>query len=155
VVLTLSRDERVALVEREQPSLPLQAQADLLSVSRASLYYQPKSPSAEEVALKRRIDEVYTKHPFLGSRRIAKQMQNEGLQICRNTVALYMQQMGIAAIYPGPNLSKRNSDHAVYPYLLRGIKAERPNQIWGIDITYIRLSGGWMYLVVSQGRTQG
>ena len=147
MVSTLSRDEHVALVEREQPSLPLQVQADLLSVSRASLYYQPKPPSEEEVALKRRIDEIYTEHPFLGSRKIARQMQGEGIQICRNTVALYMQQMGLTAIYPGPNLSKRNSDHAVYPYLLRNIKAERPNHIWGIDITYIRLSGGWMYLV--------
>lgn len=147
MVSILSRDERVALVEREEPSLSLQVQTDLLSISRSSLYYHPKPPSAEEVALKRRIDEIYTKHPFLGSRKIAKQMQEEGSQICRNTVAAYMQQMGIAAIYPGPNLSKRNSDHAVYPYLLRGIKAERPNHIWGIDITYVRLSAGWMYLV--------
>ena len=147
MVSILSRDERLALVEREQPSLPLQVQAGLLSVSRASLYYQPKPPSVEEVALKRRIDEMYTQHPFLGSRKIARQMQDEGLQICRNTVALYMQQMGICAIYPGPNLSKCHNEHAVYPYLLRNIKAERPNHIWGIDITYVRLSAGWMYLV--------
>jgi putative transposase len=74
VVSILSRDERRALVEREQPSLPLQVQADLLSLSRASLYYQPRTPSTEEIALKHRIDEIYTKHPFLGSRKIAKQM---------------------------------------------------------------------------------
>lgn len=146
VVLILSRDERVALVEWEQSSLPLQMQADLLSVSRAS-DYQPKPPSTEEGALKRRIDEIYTKPPFLGSRKIARQMQEEGLQICRNTLQAYMQQRGIAAIYPGPSLSKRNSDHALYPYLLRGIKAERPNPVWGIDIPYVRLCAGWMDLV--------
>ncbi len=137
----------MALVEREKSALPLVAQAELLGVSRASLYYQPRLPSAEEIALKHRIDAIYTEHPFLGSRKIAKQMQEEGLPICRNTVAAYMREMGLTPIYPGPNLSKRNSEHKVYPYLLRGIKAERPNHIWGIDITYIRLSAGWMYLV--------
>jgi len=134
-------------VEREQPALPLQVQADLLSVSRASLYYQPRTPSAQESALKHRIDVIYTAPPFLGSRKIARQMQEEGFEICRNTVQAYMQAMGLAAICPGPNLSKRNSAHKVYPYLLRGIKPERPNPIWGIDITYVRLSAGWMYLV--------
>jgi putative transposase len=137
----------LVLVERELPTLPLLVQADLLSVSRASLYYQPRLPTAQEVILKHRIDQIYTKHPFLGSRKIAKQMQVEGMSVCRNTVQAYMQQMGIAAIYPGPNLSKRNREHTIYPYLLRSIKAEKPNHIWGIDITYIRLAAGWMYLV--------
>jgi len=122
-------------------------QAALLSVSRASLYYQPRTPSAQEIALKHRIDAIYTAHPFLGFRKIARQMQAEGFQICRNTVQTYMQEMGLAAICPGPNLSKRNSQHKVYPYLLRGVSAQRPNHIWGIDITYVRLSAGWMYLV--------
>jgi putative transposase len=125
----------------------LLVQADLLSISRASLYYQPKMPSAEEIALKHRIDEIYTAHPFLGSRKIARQMQEEGFRICRNTVQASMQEMGLAAICPGPNLSKRNSKHNAYPYLLRGVRAERPNHIWGIDITYVRLTAGWMYLV--------
>lgn len=116
-------------------------------MSRASLYYQPTSPSAEEVALKNRIDEIYTAYPFYGSRRIAAQMKREGVQICRNTAARYLQEMGIAAVYPGPNLSRRDSQHKVYPYLLRGLTIEQPNAVWGIDITYIRLNRGWMYLV--------
>jgi putative transposase len=107
-VTTLTREERVALVERAAGELPLRLQADLLSVSRSSLYYQPRPPSAEEVRLKHRIDEVYTQSPFYGSRKIAAQLQREGMGINRKTVARYMQEMGIAAIYPGPNLSQRN-----------------------------------------------
>jgi putative transposase len=137
----------LALIERQNAALPLTVQADLLSVSRASLYYQPAAPSAEEVALKHRIDEIYTAHPFYGSRRIAAQMQREGLPICRNTVASYMQEMGIAAVSPGPNLSRRESQHRVYPYLLRGLTIAQPNEVWGVDITYVRLRRGWMYLV--------
>jgi putative transposase len=135
------------LVERAESELALTLQADLLSVSRASLYYQPRPPSAEEVQLKHRIDEIYTQLPYYGSRKIAAQLQREGMGINRKTVARYMQEMGIAAIYPGPNLSKRNQKEGVYPYLLRHISSAYPNHIWGIDITYIRLQCGWMYLV--------
>jgi hypothetical protein len=89
-------------VERTEGELALSLQADLLSLSRSSLYYQPRPPSAEEVRLKHRIDEVYTQSPFYGSRKIAAQLQREGMGIKRKTVARYMQEMGIAAIYPGP-----------------------------------------------------
>ena len=143
----LAREERVALVERASSELPLSQQADLLSLSRASLYYQPRPPSAEEVRLKHRIDEVYTQSPFYGARKIAAQLQREGMGINRKTVGRYMSEMGIAAIYPGPNLSQRNQKEGIYPYLLRHITSAYPNHIWGIDITYIRLRGGWMYLV--------
>lgn len=137
----------MALLEREESGLPLSVQANLLGVSRASLYYQAAAPSRAEIAAKRRIDEIYTDCPFYGSRKIAAQMQREGVSICRNTVAKYMKEMGIAAIYPGPNLSRRDSQHKIYPYLLRGLTVEKPNAVWGVDITYIRLNRGWMYLV--------
>jgi len=143
----LSREERVNLIERGERELPLSLQADLLGVSRASLYYQPRPPSVEEVRLKHRIDEIYTQCPFYGSRKIAAQLQREGLGLNRKTVARYMNEMGIAALYPGPNLSKRNHKEGIYPYLLRNISSAYPNHIWGIDITYIRLQAGWMYLV--------
>jgi putative transposase len=143
----LTREERVAFIERTEGDLPLTMQTELLSLSRSSLYYQPRPPRAEEVQLKHRIDEVYTQSPFYGARRIAAQLQREGMSINRKTVARYMQEMGITAIYPGPNVSKRNQKEGVYPYLLRHITSAYPNHIWGIDITYIRLSGGWMYLV--------
>ena len=137
----------MALVERAAGELPLSLQAELLSLSRASLYYQPRPPSAEEVRLKHRIDEVYTQCPFYGARKIAAQLQRDQMGINRKTVARYMQEMGIAAVYPGPNLTKRNHKEGVYPYLLRHISSAYPDHIWGIDITYIRLQAGWMYLV--------
>ncbi len=135
---SLAREERVALVDRARSELSLSLQADLLSLSRASLYYQPRPPSAEEVRLKHRIDEIYTQSPFYGARKIAAQLQREGMGINRKTVGRYMSEMGITAIYPGPNLSKRNLREGVYPYLLRHITSASPNHMWGIDITYIR-----------------
>jgi len=122
-------------------------QADLLSLSRSSLYYQPVAPSAEEVALKHRIDALYTDYPFYGSRRIAVQLRREGMSINRKAVQRHMREMGIAGLCPGPNLSQRNLAHQIYPYLLRQVTATYPNHIWGIDITYIRLQNGWLYLV--------
>jgi putative transposase len=134
------------MLERQHPKVALRDQADILSLSRASLYYQPAGPSPEEVASKHRIDEIYTQYPFYGSRRMTVELRKER-RISRKTVQRYMREMGIAAIYPGPNLSKRNAAHRIYPYLLRNVTSSHPNQIWGIDITYIRLQGGWMYLV--------
>lgn len=122
-------------------------QADLLSLSRASLYYQAAAPTPPEVKVKHRIDEIYTQYPFYGSRRICVQLQREGLVINRKAVQRHMREMGIEGIAPGPNLSRRNLEHRIYPYLLRGLQIKRPNQVWGIDITYIRLSAGWLYLV--------
>ena len=143
----MSRAERVALIERDGSGLPLSLQAELLGLSRSSLYYQPVLPSAEEIILKHRIDEIYTKYPFYGSRRITAVLRREEVLINRKAVQRHMQEMGIAGICPGPNLSKRNGEHRVYPYLLNNVVAAYPNQIWGIDITYIRLRAGWMYLV--------
>jgi putative transposase len=143
----LSRSERLALVERDVRELPLRLQAELLSLSRSSLYYQPVPPSAAEVALKHRIDEIYTAWPFYGSRRITVQLQREGWTINRKAVQRHMREMGIAGITPAPNLSQRQHEHRVYPYLLRQITAAYPNHVWGIDITYIRLQHGWLYLV--------
>ena len=127
--------------------LPIKTQAKLLGLNRSGLYYKPVEPSQEELALKRRIDEIYTKHPYYGARRIAIQLQREGYPVGRKRVRRCMREMGIEAVYPRINLSRRNQKEAVYPYLLRGVQAARPDQIWGIDITYIRLRRGWMYLV--------
>ena len=145
---TLTRPERLALVERADAALPLTDQADLLSLSRRSLYYQPVPPSAEEVAIKHAIDRIYTDQPAYGSRRIAVALKEDyQLVVNRKAVQRHMREMGIAGISPGPNLSKRNAAHQVYPYLLRGVTAAHPNHVWAIDITYIPLVAGWMYLV--------
>jgi len=145
--LTLSRSERLTFLEREAKEVSLKVQADLLSVSRASLYYQPASPSSEELAVKRRIDEIYTAWPFYGSRRIHEQLGREGQVVNRKAVQRHMQEMGLIALGPRPGTSRRSPEQAVYPYLLRHLRSGWPNHIWGIDITYIRLQGGWLYLV--------
>jgi len=119
----------------------------LLGISRSSLYYQPRPPSQEEITIKHRIDELYTEYPFYGSRKMTAQLQREGMEINRKAVQRHMREMGIQAIFPGPNLSRRRLKEQVYPYLLRGLNIEHSNHVWGIDITYIRLQKGWMYLV--------
>ncbi len=135
------------MVERAEGELPLAVQADLLGVSRASLYYQPVPPSPEEVALKHRIDEIYTAYPFYGSRRVAATLCREGQEVNRKAVQRYRREMGIAGLSPGPQTSRPHPTHPVYPYLLRHVTASHPNHVWGIDITYIRLQAGWLYLV--------
>lgn len=122
--------------------MDLTTQCDLLSLNRTSLYYQRVLPSPEELALKRDIDELYTAYPFYGSRKIAVVLGRN-----RKLVQRHMREMGIAGIVPGPNTSKAAAEHRVFPYLLRHITASYPNHIFGIDITYIRLLNGWLYLV--------
>jgi putative transposase len=137
----------VELLEFEKREIPLSVQADLLGLNRCSLYYKPVGPSEEEVRLKHRIDEVYTACPFYGSRKITASLKLAGYNLNRKAVIRHMREMGLRAIYPGPNLSKRDLQHRIYPYLLRGLNIKRPDQVWGIDITYIRLRSSWMYLV--------
>jgi putative transposase len=143
----LTRAERLTLLERDTAELPLTTQTKLLSLNRSSLYYRSVVPSPKEVALKHRIDEIYTERPYYGVRRITAQLRREGVVVNHKAVARHMREMGLAGICPSANLSKRAKGAAIYPYLLRDVRAERPNHIWGIDITYIRLRGGWMYLV--------
>ena len=127
------------MVDWEHPNLPISLQAELLSINRTSLYYKPMEPSSEEIRIKHRIDEIYTKWPFYGSRRIAEVLRRDKedpIIVNRKAVQRHMREMGISAIYPGSNLSKRRLKEQVYPYLLRGLKITQPNQVWGTDITY-------------------
>jgi len=134
------------MIDHQNAELSLKLQAELLSLSRASLYYVPVPPSPEDLYLKRRIDEIYTARPFYGSRKILVELRKERV-INRKTVQRHMREMGLAAIVPGPHLSQPAPEHHVFPYLLRGLKLTGPNHVWGIDITYIRLRAGWLYLV--------
>lgn len=151
----LPRSNRIALIERDRDHdrleaegpLALSRQAELLGISRSSLYYRPAAPSQREITLKKRIDEIYTQYPFYGYRRIHQQLLHDGFALNRKTVQLYMREMGLQAIYPGPNLSKRDLQHRVFPYLLKGLSITKPYQVFGTDITYIRLKSGWLYLV--------
>lgn len=130
------------------PVLSYGEQAEMLGLSRSTLYYHPRATSEKTVLVMHKIDEVYTAYPFYGSRRIAKEV---GLQlkisVNRKRVQGLMQKMGIQAVYPKPNLSKSNPAHQIYPYLLKGVTAGYPNHIWGTDITYIRMRHGFVYLV--------
>ena len=127
----------MALVEWDPVAqLPLLWQVQLLSLSRASLYYQPRPVGEQEIAVKHRLDELYTAHPFLGSRKIVAMLAGEGLAAGRHTIRGYRQEMGLEALHPKPKLSQLGGpEHRVYPYLLRGLVIERPNQVWGVDIT--------------------
>jgi putative transposase len=133
------------MLEKDNPQMPLKTQVELLGISYSSLFYQPVPPSPRELAIKRRIDEVYTAHPFYGSRKLTAVLRPE-MGVSRPTVQAYMREMGIFALVPGPQTSKPAPQHQIYPYLLRHVSADRPNHVWGIDITYIRLQHGWLYL---------
>ena len=135
------------MLDWSHKEVPIKTQADILNLNRSSLYYKPVEPSAQEVKLRHVIDELYTRHPVYGSRRITVELQRQGWTVNRKRVQRCMREMGIEGICPGPNLSKRNQEHRVYPYLLRHVTPDCPNHVWGVDVTYIRLRRGWMYLV--------
>ena len=137
----------MALIDWHASEFAIKTQAELLGLNRTGLYYQPALPSPEEVAVKHRIDELYTESPFYGSRRITACLKREGRLVNRKQVQRHMREMGIEGIAPKPNLSRAAPGQQVFPYLLKGLVIDKPNQVWGIDITYIRLLTGWMYLV--------
>lgn len=139
--------EKKAYINK-QPVLSLEIQTEMLGISRSSIYYQPRPVDEKSLLVMNKIDEVYTASPFYGSRRIAREVSTQlGQAVNRKRVQGLMQEMGIQALYPKPNLSKSNPAHSVYPYLLKGITAGYPNHIWGTDITYIRMHHGFVYLV--------
>jgi putative transposase len=126
--------------------LRLGRQAELLGLSRSTLYYEPRPVPAAELAIMRRIDELHLDYPFAGSRMLRDLLRGEGVVIGRELVATMMRRMGIEAIYRKPNTSKAAPGHKIYPYLLRGLAIERPNQVWAMDITYIAMARGFVYL---------
>jgi putative transposase len=115
--------------------LPLTRQAELLRLSRSTLYYEPRPVPAAELAIMRRIDELHLDYPFAGSRMLRDLLRGEGIAIGRELVATMMRRMRIEALYRRPNTSKPAEGHRIYPYLLRGLAVERPNQVWAMDIT--------------------
>ncbi|QAY97208.1 IS3 family transposase [Methylovirgula ligni] len=137
--------ERKAMIEREH-ELPLVRQAEILKLSRSGLYYQPRPVSPADLAIMRRMDELHLDYPFAGSRMLRDLLRGEGVGIGRRHVATLMKRMGIQAIYRRPNTSKPAPGHKIYPYLLRDVAVERPNQAWAMDITYIPMARGFVYL---------
>jgi len=143
----MSRVERKAMIRRYRPDLSLSRQCHLLSISRSSFYYLPKGESPSSLALMRRIDELFLKYPFYGSRQMTRQLRRDGVHVGRHRVRRLMRLMGLEAIYQAPRTSAPHPAHRVYPYLLRGLVIDRPNQVWCADITYIPVQRGFLYLV--------
>jgi putative transposase len=134
------------LIDRGPNGPTIKRQCELLELPRSTLYYQPCVDSPRNIELMRLIDEIYTQYPEYGSRRIRFELNVIGYPIGRDLIRTLMRRMGIEAVYPKPNLSKGHPEHKIYPYLLRGVKIERVNQVWSTDITYIRMLNGFLYL---------
>ncbi len=135
------------MIELAGCGLSVREQCRLLGVPRSTLYYEPRGPKASDLLVMRRLDEQYTATPFYGVERMTACLGRQGLRIGPNRVRRLLRLLGLEALYPKPRLSKPGGpEHRIYPYLLRGLRIERPNQVWSADITYIRLSQGFVYL---------
>jgi putative transposase len=143
----MSRGQRKTMITRDHPELSLSRQCRLLSISRSWLYFASKGETQENLALMRRIDELFLKYPFYGSRQMARQLRREGVRVGRHRVRRLMRLMGLEAIYQAPRTSAPRPAHRVYPYLLKGMKIDRADQVWCADITYIPVQRGFLYLV--------
>jgi putative transposase len=130
-----------------EAGLSVSRQCGLLGVARSSFYYRPRPESAEELELLKRLDRIFTDHPVYGSRRLRVALLREGISVGRRRVRRLMRKLGVWAVRPKRNTSKRDPEHAVYPYLLRGKTIDQPNQVWAADITYIPMQQGFLYLV--------
>ena len=127
--------------------MPITTQCQLLGLSRSSAYYRPRGVSEADLRLMRRLDELHLEHPFLGARKLARLLKNEGFAVGRRHVSTLMRCMGIEAIYRKPRTSLPDKAHRIYPYLLTGVAIERANQVWASDITYLPMAKGFVYLV--------
>ncbi len=137
---------RKAMIDKEQ-ELSITRQCRLLGVSRSTFYYQAVAASAAELALMRKIDEIHLKRPFYGSRRIRNDLEDQGLTVNRKKIRRVMRKMGIEALHPRQRTSRPGKGHRIYPYLLKDLVIDRPNQVWSTDITYIPMAKGFLYLV--------
>ena len=135
------------MINPNHPRLGITRQCRLVSISRSTFYYQGKGESPLNLKLMRLIDEQWLKRPFFGSRRMARHLARQGYCVGRKRVRRLMKKMGLEAVYPRPRISKPHPEHRVYPYLLRDMVIEKPNQAWCADITYIPMRHGFMYLV--------
>ena len=133
------------MIDRDH-DLSIVRQAKVLNLARSTVYYEPRPVSAEALALMRRLDELHLDYPFAGARMLRSLLRREGVCVGRRHVATLMKRMGIAAIYRRPRTSKPAPGHKIYPYLLRGVKIERANHVWAMDITYIPMRRGFVYL---------
>jgi putative transposase len=135
------------LIDLQDQQFSVRQQCELLGINRSSLYYQPTGESEENLMLMRLLDEQYTRTPFYGVRKMEAYLRSLGHEVNHKRVRRLLREMGLEAIYQKPNTSKPNPEHKVFPYLLRGLIIDRCDQVWSTDITYIRLKGGFVYLM--------
>ena len=135
------------MIEPSNQQLSISRQFEIIDLSRSFYYYQPKPISQEELELMRRVDELYPQNPSSGSRTISRQLDRQGVTANRKKLQGLIRLMGIEAVYPTPHTSRLHPENKVYPYLLRGLTINRPNQVWATDITYIPMAKGFMFLV--------
>jgi putative transposase len=134
------------MIEPEKHELSISRQCQLMGLSRSSFYYEPQPVKAEDLNLMRKIDELYLQHPCWGSRSMARQLKRQKIDANRKRIQRLMRLMGIEAVYPKPRTSRPHPEHRIYPYLLRNLTINRPDQVWATDITYIPMDAGYMYL---------
>lgn len=127
-------------------ALSISRQAQLVGISRGSVYYQPKPFNSADLEIMRRIDALHLEHPFMGARMLRDQLNREGIDVGRKHVGTLMKRMGVEALYRKPVTSKKHPGHKIYPYLLRGLSINRANQVWALDTTYIPMAKGFVYL---------
>lgn len=143
----MSRPDRLAMVDRGHAGVSVRRQCALLGLARAAVYRALPGPGPQDLALMRRLDALYLEVPFYGSRRMVEALRREGIRVGRHRVRRLMRLMGLEALAPKPGTSRPAPGHRIYPYLLRGLTIDRPNQVWAADITYIPMARGFLYLM--------
>ena len=143
----MSRPDREAMLDRDSTDLSMRRQCVLLQLARSGVYRRKSAPDPDDLAVMKRIDELYLALPFYGSRKMVAALRAEGRQINRKRVRRLMRLMGLEALVPKPGTSKASPQNKIYPYLLRGLTIDRPNHVWAADITYIPMAKGFLYLV--------
>ena len=140
-------EARRNMIDINSSNLSIALQCDLLFINKSTYYYKKRGLTERDLEIMKIIDEIYTQHPYFGARRMSKHLEPYGIMLGRKAVSRYYRIMAIEAVYPKMNLSKRNQAHKIYPYLLRGVDITKVNQVWSTDITYIRMTQGFVYLV--------
>ena len=143
----MSPEKKRAMIKRDHPQLSISQQCKLVRLSRSAFYYAPVGIDTDTLAMMKEIDRVFTKYPFFGSRQIAAYLRREGVVVGRHRVRRLMARMGLEAIYKRPRTSQPHPQHPVFPYLLRKMQIDRPNQVWCADITFVPVRNGFLYLV--------
>ena len=135
------------MIDRQDQTFSIRQQCELLDINRSNLYYHPVGESKENLELMRRLDEQYTRTPYYGVLRMTAVLRRQGYEVGPKRIRRLLRTMGLEAIYQKPDTSQPNPEHQIYPYLLRGLSIERCNQVWSTDITYVRLTTGFVYLM--------